>query len=91
MSLPTPPPAPRWLTLTVILVSLPVFSFPALLDSCPPELKAMVWLYPVYVVAAAWLAWKCYPQRHALAWILIALIALTHAAMWVMVSQPLTA
>lgn len=83
------PGTPFWFTVLVILFSLPVFSLPALLASCPPELKAMVWLYPFYVVFAAYFAWQCYLQRRALAWILVVLILLGHAAVWTMVTQSL--
>ena len=40
---------PLWMTIVIIIVSLPAFTFPALLDSCPPEAEAtrtLVWIYP---------------------------------------------
>lgn len=80
---------PAWMTILIIICSLPIFSLPALLTNCPAELRAMVWLYPAYVVAAAWLAWQTYPSRRALSWILVTLMVLSHAAVWMMVTSPL--
>ncbi len=83
------PSTPRWFTALDILCTLPVFLFPGLLATCPPDLKAMVWVYPFYIIVAAYLAWQCYPQRSALAWILLVLIILSHAAIWLMATSPL--
>lgn len=78
---------PKWMTVVIILAALPVFSFPVLLQLCPSDLKAMVWVYPIYVVVGAWLAWQCYGQRRALSWILVVLMLMSHAAIWMMVNQ----
>ncbi|MCH5318285.1 MAG: hypothetical protein J1E38_01080 [Paramuribaculum sp.] len=77
---------PGWFLAVIILVGLPVFQFPMLLNSCPPESpdRLMVWIYPFYVVAAGWLAYICYPRRQAMAWILLALMILTHVGMWML-------
>ncbi len=47
-------------------------------------------IYPLYVIAAAWIAWQSYPARRTLAWIILALMLLTHAAIWylVLTAQP---
>lgn len=79
---------PLWFTVLCIVIALPATAIPQLLALCNPDLKAMVWLYPVYVVASCWLAWKTYPQRPLLAWILLILTILSHAAIWLMVTQP---
>lgn len=79
---------PLWMTALIVIVALPVFSFPVYLQICPSDVKALVWVYPVYVLAGAWLAWLCYPQRRALSWILVALMALSHAAVWIMATTP---
>lgn len=41
------------------------------------------WLYPAYVVLSAILAWACYPTRRAVAWILVAMLALSACALGV--------
>lgn len=82
---------PWWMTLVIIVAALPLFSFPSLLGSCPGELRPMLWVYPVYEAAGAWLAWQCYPQRRALSWILVAVLVLSHGAVWLMCSRPLSA
>lgn len=39
------------------------------------------WLYPAYVVLSAVIAWPCYPTRRAVAWILVAMMALSTVAL----------
>lgn len=75
---------PRWFTLVVILCVLPLVGFPSLLSQCPEDspLTAFVWFYPLYVLAAGICAWMCYATRRELAWILLALLLLTHIALW---------
>ena len=41
------------------------------------------WLYPVYILLSAVIAWVCYPQRRTIAWILVALIVITMAGLFV--------
>lgn len=86
----TIPSAPRWFVAVVIVALLPLFQFPLLLGICPPESEARIflWLYPIYALTAGYLAWRCYPQRHLMAWILIALLLLSHLAIWLLVNSP---
>ncbi|MDE5744858.1 MAG: hypothetical protein K2H84_04255 [Paramuribaculum sp.] len=80
--------APWWIVAIIILFILPAGQFPVLLANCPPEppvLRTMVWIYPFYVVVAAYLAYLCYPRRQLMTWILLALMAMTHVAMWMLV------
>lgn len=90
--MPSAPSTPKWMVALIILLLLPVFQFPMLLASVPDVqiVRAMVWIYPFYCLVAAYLAWQCYPQRHALAWILLALMVLSHIAIWLLVTTPLT-
>jgi len=72
----------------IVIAALPVLAFPAMLSMSSPESagnRYFLWLYPAYVVAAALLAWQCYGRRTEMSWIIIALMLLTHAAMWVLV------
>lgn len=89
--MPSVPNTPKWVTAVIVIVLLPVFQFPMLLGSAPdlPIVRTMLWIYPFYCLVAAYLAWQCYPQRHALAWILIGLMILSHIAMWLLVTTPL--
>lgn len=91
--MPAPPATPRWFTVVIIVTFLPVFQFPMLLGSMPDVsiVRTLVWVYPFYCLVAAYLAWQCYPQRHALAWILLALMILSHIAIQLLVTTPLTA
>ncbi|MDE7411678.1 MAG: hypothetical protein K2M94_06535 [Paramuribaculum sp.] len=89
--MPSAPATPRWMIWVILLVSLPVFQFPMLLSSLPVDSpnKVLVWMYPFYVVVAAYLAYQCYPQRRALAWILLALMVLSHIAVYMLVNSSL--
>lgn len=69
----------------VILMVLPLGGYPALLSAmsaADDTLRTLLWLYPAYVVCAAVCAWICYPARKDVAWILIILLALSHAGMY---------
>lgn len=81
---------PRWFLAVVVIVLLPLLWFPYLLDVCPAESQSrtMLWIYPLYAVLSAYLSWQCYPQRRAVAWILIVLLILSHAAAWLLVTTP---
>ncbi len=89
--MPTPPATPRWFIAVIVMILLPVFQFPILLDSCTPgsSARTMVWIYPFYAITAAWLAYQCYSQRPVLAWILLALMLLSHIAVFMLVTMPL--
>lgn len=75
---------PGWFLAVIIIGAIPVFQFPILLNSCPPESpdRALLWIYPFYVLMTAWLSYICYPRRQTMAWILICLMILTHFAIW---------
>lgn len=77
--------APKWFTAIVIIAVLPIFQLPLLLSIASGDqqgIHTMIWIYPIYAIVAAYLAWQCYPQRRALAWILIALLLLSHLAIY---------
>ena len=90
--MPSLPKTPHWMVAVIIIVTLPVFQFPMLLASAPDlsSVKALVWAYAFYCIVAAYLAWQCYPQRKALAWVLLALMVMSHLAMWLLVTTPLS-
>lgn len=73
--------------LIALLCCLPLLGAPELIGRCPTEgsAKTFVMLYPIYVVLTAYLAVKSYPERPTLAWILLALLLLTHAAIWLLI------
>lgn len=76
------------MTILIIIVSLPLFTFPAMLSACAPDAQAtrsLVWIYPFYMLLSAWLAWKAYPQRAYVSWLLIVIMLLTTAAMYMLV------
>ncbi|MBD5216689.1 MAG: hypothetical protein HDS78_09305 [Bacteroidales bacterium] len=84
-------PTPLWVKIVIIVAMLPVLSFPWMLAAsrgAGVEMDAFLWFYPVYVLAAGICAWVVYGRRPELTWILIALLLLTHAGMWYLVSNP---
>lgn len=76
---------PVWFILIILLAALPVVLFPAMLvgthDSGD---RVFVWLFPAYVVIAGVCAYLSYRQRPWVAWILVALMFMTDAAMWLL-------
>lgn len=84
--MPHPVRRPWWLAVVIILAAMPVFMFPWLLNAgtAGGMEKALLWLYPPYVLAAAVCAYICWPARKELSVILIILLLMTHAAMWLM-------
>ena len=46
----------------------------------------MLWLYAPVTILAAYCAYKSMPERPEVFWVLIAVIILTHLAMWVLVN-----
>lgn len=83
---------PWWIILIIVVLMLPVVQMPALLANCPaevPMVKTLVWVYPVYVLVAGWLAYICYDRRRLMSFILMALMILTHIAVWLLVTSEL--
>lgn len=75
---------PGWFTAVVIVCMLPVLGFPTLLSRCGEDspLTGFVWFYPLYVLATGICSRMCYARRRELAWILLAIMLLTHIAIW---------
>lgn len=80
-------PMPWWVKVLIIVCCVPVLAFPKLMELCPPHSSAetFLWLYPFYVIICAVCAWLCWGRRHELTWVLLALMVLTHGAMWILV------
>lgn len=89
--MPAPPSTPKWMIALIVIILLPVFQFPFLLSDCLdiPIVRTLLWIYPFYCLVAAYLAYQCYPQRHALAWILLLLMIMSHVSVWLLATTPL--
>ena len=84
-------PSP-WQIILVLIFLLPVFSFPALLSRVAPgddSTLTFVWIYPFYMLLSAYLAYSAFPTRAYISVILLLLMALSTAAMWLLISMPL--
>ncbi|MBD5314823.1 MAG: hypothetical protein HDS08_01495 [Bacteroides sp.] len=82
---------PVWMLIVIILVMLPVFQMPMLLATCPPDLsgiRTLIWGYPFYVLLTGWLAYVSYPSRPAISWILLVIMLMSHAAIYMLVTNP---
>ena len=74
--------APWWFTALLAVLAVVMFilgpeAAQALASGSGISAGAGSWLYPAYVVIAGVCAWMCYPTRRSLAWILVALMALS--------------
>ncbi len=80
---PLKPRRPWWFTVILIVMVFPAFGMPWMLASAPvgSMLLTLIKLYPAYLALSAVCAWLCYPQRRELAWILVALMALSSSAL----------
>ena len=86
---PRRPRAPWWFAVLLILLVLPTI---ALVEAASYVIDSagwlggatyMGWLYPAYVVLSCVCAWICYPDRRAIAWILVALLALADLGLFI--------
>ena len=78
---------PLWMTLLIIVFCLPVFSYPWLIASLPADAGSahtLAGVYPFYMLLSGWLAWKAYPQRSYLSWILLVVMALSTLAVFML-------
>ena len=81
---------PWWFILLLVVLFIPVVATPWMISQLPPSAKEMIvlfYLYPLYVLVADWLAWVCYQPRRMMAWIMVALVALSHLAVAMTVFQ----
>lgn len=77
---------PRWFKAIIIVLMLPLALYPVLMSRMS-ETDQSVWLlrlYPVYVIASGICAWIEYRQRPDVAWVLVALLLMSHIGMWVL-------
>lgn len=82
---------PRWFTILTIVLLLPLLQIPFLLSMCQPESpsRTFIWIYPFYAILSAYFAMQCYPQRRAMAWILLLLLIMSHTAIWFLATTPI--
>ena len=89
-----PEKIPVWFWIILIINVLPLFLVPAYLADIETTgyalKKPFIWFYIPYVIIGMALTALCYRYgRKAMAWILFALMLLTHAAMYLLVYAPL--
>ena len=78
---------PTLMKVAIIVAAAPVLAYPWLLASitdASATARTLLMLYPLYVLISAVCAWKVWSSNPTLSYILIALMLLTHAALWLL-------
>lgn len=79
------------MTVIIVIVTLPALSAPFLLSYLPADVaesaKILTEIYPFYMLLSGWLAWKAYPQRSYVSWVLVAVMVLSTMAIVSLVTQ----
>ena len=80
---------PWWFKAIVIALMLPLALYPSALSQLPAgtDIGWIARLYPAYAAVSGICAWIVYRQRPEVAWILVALLALSHAGMYALLKQ----
>lgn len=77
---------PIWVKIVIIIVSLPVFMLPLIISQCNEityeGFKLFLFLYPIYIISSAIMAWISYKTRPEISIVLIILMLFTHIAIW---------
>lgn len=87
---PRPQRAPWWFAVLLVIVIFPTMAFIPQAAHIVSEAEWLGssyvgWIYPLFIVLSAFLAWVCYPERRTVAWILFALIVLTDIGLFITV------
>ena len=80
---------PRWFIVVVVVTALPIVAYPLLWKYVNSNViiglnsdlfRLLINLLPIYIGGSAWLSYKVYVERPAVAWMLQALLILCYAA-----------
>lgn len=79
---------PWWVKVCIVADCLPILALPALIALCPPVQGAatLIKFYPIAIVGGGVIAWLSWKERAEITWILLAIMLLTHIAMWILVN-----
>lgn len=74
---------PWWMTVVILVMLLPLFSWPMVIASLPPEdegnnWKMLIYIFPIYAILSAYYAYRCYAERKELSIILLAVLLLAY-------------
>lgn len=83
-------PMPLWAKILVVVCALPVADLPWLWAGNPETdtARLLLRLYPVFVPLAAVCAWLAWRRSRELTFILLAVLVLSHVAMWLLCYPP---
>ncbi|MDE6191182.1 MAG: hypothetical protein K2G47_06100 [Muribaculum sp.] len=74
---------PWWMTVVILIMLLPLISWPMVIASLPPEedggnWKMLIYIFPVYAILSAYYAYRCYDGRRELSVILLSVLLLSY-------------
>lgn len=76
---------PWWFVAVIILSVLPIALWPFILNHFPlrvaQDYRVLITIFPIYTVVSGYLAYRTFPQRPTVAWILIILLWLSYGAL----------
>ena len=74
---------PQWFIIILIAAALPLLAWPSVMAAVPSGDIAgtLAMLFPIYAIVSLYLAYRVFPRRPDLSWILIAILLLSYGAM----------
>ncbi len=74
---------PWWMTIVILVMLLPLFSWPMVIASLPAaddgnNWKMLIYIFPIYAILSAYYSYRCYMERRELSIILLALLLLAY-------------
>lgn len=74
---------PWWMTVVILVMLLPLFSWPMVIASLPEgddgdNWKMLIYVFPIYAILSAYYAYRCYAERKELSIILLAVLLLAY-------------
>lgn len=81
---------PWWAKVLVVVCMLPALDMPWLLAGNPATdtARTLLWLYPAFALLCGICAWLAWARSRQLSFILLALLLLSHGAMWLLCYPP---
>lgn len=92
----TPPSQrpPAWFTVVTVVMMLPLIAWPKIvtdmldiMGKSEDNTSTLVFIFPLYALLSAWLAYRSYTRRPELSWILLGVLLLAYGAMAFLISH----
>lgn len=73
---------PWWMTVVILVMLLPLFSWPMVIASLPEgesdNWKMLIYIFPIYAILSAYYAYRTFADRKELSIILLAVLFLSY-------------